>query len=77
MIRVKQNQNNSQFSITLSAMERFDGKRVVFGKVIKGNSTLFKIQDLGRKIGRPPVPIIISDCGECTPAGDESPNSSD
>lgn len=69
MIRIKRKKNNSQFSITLAPMEQLDGKRVVFGKVIKGNSVLFKIQDLGKKVGKPPVPIIISDCGECTPKG--------
>lgn len=50
-------------------MERLDGKRVVFGKIVKGNCTILKIQDLGKKVGRPQVPIIISDCGECTPQG--------
>lgn len=69
MKRVKRRQNNSQFSITLSKMETFDGKRVAFGKVIKGISTLFKIEDLGKKVGKPQTPIIISDCGECTSKG--------
>lgn len=45
-------------------MEKFNGKRVVFGKVVKGNSTLIAIESLGRKIGKPPMAIIISRCGE-------------
>lgn len=56
--------NNSQFSITLTKMESFDGNRVVFGKVIKGNETLCKISDLGRKFGKPVVPIYINKCGK-------------
>lgn len=46
-------------------MEKLDGKRVVFGKVIRGIAVLFKIEDLGRKVGKPGIPIIISDCYEC------------
>lgn len=65
MIRKNGNQNSSLFSITLSKMEKLDGKRVVFGKVIKGNSTLLGIESLGRKVGKPPMSIIISKCGEC------------
>lgn len=44
-------------------MEELDHKNVVFGKVVKGNDVLFKIQDYGRKIGKPYATIIISDCG--------------
>lgn len=64
MIPVKKRQNSSLFSITLTKMEKLDGKRVVFGKVIKGIAVLFKIEDLGRKVGKPGIPIIISDCYE-------------
>lgn len=45
-------------------MEKLDGNRVVFGKIVKGNPTLCKISDLGRKFGRPVVPIIIHKCGK-------------
>lgn len=64
MIRKGDNQNDSKFSITLSKVEKFDGKRVVFGKVIKGNSTLITIESLGKKVGKPSTPIIINNCGE-------------
>lgn len=56
--------NDSRFCITLGKMEKFDGKRVVFGKVIKGNPVLTAIESLGRKVGKPPLTIIISKCGE-------------
>lgn len=58
-------QNDSKFSITLAKMQKLDEKRVVFGKVVKGNSTLVAIESLGRKVGKPPMAIIISKCGEC------------
>lgn len=63
MIPVGKKLNNSQFSITFSKMQSLDGVRVVFGKIVKGNATLFKINDLGRKFGRPVAPVIICDCG--------------
>lgn len=66
MIPKSEKQNDSKFSITLGKVEKFDGKRVVFGKVIKGNATLTAIESLGRKIGKPPMSIIISKCGEYT-----------
>lgn len=64
MIRVGDNENNSQFSITLGPMPKLDGKQVVFGKIIRGNKTIFQIDDLARKVGKPTVPIYIRDCGE-------------
>lgn len=62
-IPVRKCQNNSQFSITFDKMEALDGVRVVFGKIVKGNATLFQINDLGRKFGRPIAPIVVCDCG--------------
>lgn len=63
MIRKGEHQNDSKFSITLAKMDKFNGKRIAFGKVIKGNPTLKTIESLGRKIGKPPMAIIISKCG--------------
>ncbi|GJQ74398.1 hypothetical protein Trydic_g21271 [Trypoxylus dichotomus] len=62
MIRFGKNFNNSQFSITFDAQEHLDGKRVVFGSIIKGMKTLYQIQDLGKKVGSPIVPIYIENC---------------
>lgn len=64
MIRLGKNFNNSQFSITFDVQECLDGKRVVFGNIIKGMKTLYQIQDLGKKVGSPVVPIYVEKCGE-------------
>lgn len=45
-------------------MEAFNGIRVAFGKVVKGNSLLLQIDGMARKFGRPVAPVIICDCGE-------------
>ncbi|CAG9829851.1 unnamed protein product [Diabrotica balteata] len=63
MKRLPPTDNNSQFIITFAKMEQMDHKNVVFGKIIKGYANLLKVQDYGRKIGKPYVDIIISNCG--------------
>lgn len=64
MKRIPPTENNSQFIITFRVMERLDHKNVVFGKVIKGNKNLFKIEEYARHSGKPYAEIIISNCGE-------------
>lgn len=64
MKRLSPTDNSSQFCITFKRMESLDHKNVVFGKIIKGNDNLFKIQDYGRRIGKPYADIIIYKCGE-------------
>lgn len=64
MKRIPPTDNNSQFCITFQGMESLDHKNVVFGKVIKGNDNLFKINGYARRIGKPYAEIIIADCGE-------------
>lgn len=64
MKRIPPTENNSQFIITFRAMEGLDHKNVVFGKVVKGNKNLFKIQEYARHIGKPYADLIISNCGE-------------
>lgn len=44
-------------------MESLDKQNVVFGKVIKGADNLLKIEGYGRHIGKPYLPIVISNCG--------------
>nr|CAI5818984.1 unnamed protein product [Callosobruchus analis] len=56
-------ENNSQFCISLNALEELDHKNVVFGKIVKGSPTIFKIEGYGRKIGKPFASIRISNCG--------------
>ncbi|XP_050498777.1 uncharacterized protein LOC126879634 isoform X2 [Diabrotica virgifera virgifera] len=63
MKRLPPTDNNSQFIITFAKMEQMDHKNVVFGKIIKGYANLLKVQDYGRKIGKPYVDIIICNCG--------------
>lgn len=57
---------NSQFAITISSCCNADHKMPVFGKIIKGNSVLSKINDMLRKCGTPLVTIVVSRCG-CIP----------
>lgn len=64
MVRIPPEENNSQFCITFTNMEQLDYKNVVFGKIIKGNKILNKIEGYARKIGKPYADIIISNCGE-------------
>lgn len=52
-------------------MEQLDYKNVVFGRIIKGYKNLCKIGGYARKIGKPYVEIIISNCGEIDPAAME------
>ncbi|XP_022913225.2 uncharacterized protein [Onthophagus taurus] len=63
MVPVERTFNDSRFSITFEAQDHLDRKRVVFGKVVQGMKTIYHIQDLGRKVGAPIVPIIIAACG--------------
>lgn len=59
------NTNGSQFMITLSKLPEYDNKNVVFGKVIKGLETVFKIGNLGvNQIFYPFVSLQIVECGE-------------
>lgn len=72
MKRIPPSDNNSQFCITFRRMEGLDHKNVVFGKIVRGNDNLFKIQGYARNIGKPYADIIISNCGEICPGNFES-----
>lgn len=57
--------NGSQFFITTVKTTWLDGRHVVFGKILKGDEVLDKIEST--KTGsndKPQLDIIISDCGE-------------
>lgn len=60
------NTNNSQFIITIEPMEHLDGCNVVFGKVIKGISTLLVINNMPTHINGKlynDIEIKIVNCG--------------
>ncbi|XP_015606966.1 peptidyl-prolyl cis-trans isomerase isoform X2 [Cephus cinctus] len=55
--------NNSKFNLTFRKLRTMNGKRVVFGKVIKGLRNLFKIEELGAKSGKPLKTVVVGKCG--------------
>ena len=62
------NSNGSQFFITLGPAKQCDGKHVVFGKCVKGETLLKRInEELARDSGEttelPKREIRIADCG--------------
>lgn len=60
------NTNNSQFIITIEPLAYLDGLNVVFGKVVKGISTILVMNGMSTYIDGKlynNIEIIISDCG--------------
>jgi pre-mRNA-splicing factor SYF2 len=58
------NTNSSQFFITFDATPWLDGKHVVFGQVVEGDSVVQAIEAIGSRSGRPSAQVRISECGE-------------
>ena len=58
------NTNGSQFFLTFVKCPWLDRKHVVFGKVIKGQELLKKIENCGTESGKPKVPVKITGCGQ-------------
>ena len=58
------NTNGSQFFITFVKCGWLDGKHCVFGKVVKGQDIVEKMQDVGSGNGKTSVPVRITTCGE-------------
>ncbi|XP_043503473.1 uncharacterized protein LOC122525008 [Polistes fuscatus] len=56
-------ENNSKFNLTFKTLKTMDGRRVVFGKVVKNLSVIYKIEECGTKSGKPIRSIVISNCG--------------
>ena len=64
MANVGKNTNASQFFITLGPAAWLDGKHVVFGKVISGQSVLVQMERIVTGANDvPKVSIVISNCG--------------
>lgn len=47
-------------------MPALDGKYIVIGKVVKGVENIFKINDCGKRYGRPSLKLIVAKCGRTT-----------
>ncbi len=60
------NTNGSQFFITTAVTSWLDGKHVVFGEVITGQSTVQEIEKIAKEEGtdKPLQPCIVEDCGQ-------------
>lgn len=66
------NTNGSQFFITTVPTPHLNGKHVVFGKVVKGMSTVRKIENCEKGDSDKPVrDITIVDCGELAEGEDD------
>ena len=58
------NTNGSQFFLTTAVTTHLDGKHVVFGKVVSGESVVKAIEAVGSGAGRTSAPVVIAGCGE-------------
>ena len=56
--------NGSQFFLTTVKTSWLDGRHVVFGKVIDGMDTVFKIEAVGSGSGSPSKKVTITESGE-------------
>mmetsp|Transcript_32083 Transcript_32083/g.75298 ORF Transcript_32083/g.75298 Transcript_32083/m.75298 type:complete len:441 (-) Transcript_32083:95-1417(-) len=56
--------NCSQFFFITQPCPRYDGKHVVFGRVIQGIDLITKIESMGSQSGKPLFEVKIADCGE-------------
>ncbi|XP_033215325.1 peptidyl-prolyl cis-trans isomerase-like isoform X2 [Belonocnema kinseyi] len=63
MWRDGKNTNNSKFNITFRKLETIDGKRVVFGKIVRGLKNLSQIEEHGTESGQVLKRVIVANCG--------------
>lgn len=57
------NQIASQFAITFKPLSILDGKRIAFGRVVRGANVLKSLEGCGKKHGMPIENVIITGCG--------------
>jgi cyclophilin family peptidyl-prolyl cis-trans isomerase len=58
------NTNGSQFFICTAKTTWLDGKHVVFGSVIEGESVVDKVEAVGSDSGKTSREVMISNCGQ-------------
>jgi peptidylprolyl isomerase len=56
--------NGCQFFITVKEAARYNGRHVVFGRVMGGMQAVFEVAKHGTKRGRPLKEVRIADCGK-------------
>ncbi|XP_072754666.1 peptidyl-prolyl cis-trans isomerase E [Anoplolepis gracilipes] len=55
--------NDSKFNLTFKRLKTMDGNRTVFGRVIGGMRSIYKIEEFGTKTGKPIKSVIVLNCG--------------
>ncbi|XP_058807850.1 peptidyl-prolyl cis-trans isomerase G-like [Phymastichus coffea] len=58
---------DSKFNLTFQPLKTMNGRKVVFGKVVKGMDNVLKINAYGTKFGKPLRQITVCNCGVLQP----------